>query len=131
MFSSGTFGATGSGAQNIFDEYFAGMGIISVVAAGVPGDFNNDGKVDAADYVVWRKNEGTTNTLPNDGGIGGTVGAAHFNLWRANFGNMQMPGSGSGAPVPEPATLTLVAMAALVAARPRRWRGTPKSGCRL
>lgn len=27
--------------------------------AGIPGDFNSDGRVDSADYVVWRKNLGT------------------------------------------------------------------------
>lgn len=74
----------------------------------LPGDYNDDGKVDAADYVVWRKNENSTNTLPNDNGIGGTVGAAHYNLWRANFGNMAMTGSGLGSTsVPEPATVSL------------------------
>ena len=28
--------------------------------AGLPGDFNSDGKVDAGDYVTWRKNESQT-----------------------------------------------------------------------
>jgi autotransporter-associated beta strand protein len=48
------------------------------------GDFNGDDTVDAADYVVWRKNETANNPLPNDGGA--TDQAARFNLWRANFG---------------------------------------------
>jgi hypothetical protein len=30
-----------------------------VVVAPLPGDFNVDGLVDAADYVAWRKNGGT------------------------------------------------------------------------
>jgi hypothetical protein len=57
------------------------------------GDFNDDGTVDAADYVIYRKYAGTTQMLPNDAGLGGTVGAAHFDLWRSNFGNM---GGGGG-----------------------------------
>jgi hypothetical protein len=72
---------------------------------GVDGDYNDDGKVDAADYVVWRKNEGTMNVLPNDP-HGGTIGALQFNTWRANFGNMAGSGTGldsSNASVPEPA----------------------------
>ena len=82
-------------------------------AIGLPGDYNQNGIVDAADYVVWRKNQGTTNTLPNDF-IGGTIGTAQYNQWRAHFG--QTAGSGSGASanaaVPEPATLVLLMLAA-------------------
>jgi hypothetical protein len=80
---------------------------------GISGDYNDDGKVDAADYVVWRKNEGTTNTLPNDP-IGGTIGQTHYNQWRAHFG--QAVGSGSTSAsnptVPEPASLLLIVLAA-------------------
>jgi autotransporter-associated beta strand protein len=126
-YNSGTFGATGSGAANIFDEYFSGMGIITVAPAGLPGDFNSDGKVDAGDYVTWRKNNGTNNALANDNGLGTPVGQGHFDLWRANFGNPPGAGSsggslnGSGA-VPEPASLALVigAMLALFTCGGRR-----------
>ncbi len=30
-------------------------GVLGVVSAGLPGDYDNNGTVDAADYVVWRK----------------------------------------------------------------------------
>ena len=74
-------------------------GVLSVTAASIPGDYNNNGTVDAADYVVWRKTNGTP---------------AGYNLWRANFG--QTAGSGAGAnasaAVPEPATLVLLIFAA-------------------
>jgi hypothetical protein len=84
-------------------------GILSVVSAGVPGDYNNNGTVDAADCVVWRKNQGTTNVLPNDP-TGGTIGTTQYNTWRSHFG--QSAGSGAGtmtnAAVPEPSTLVLL-----------------------
>jgi hypothetical protein len=77
-----------------------------VAPPGLHGDFNEDGKVGADDYVVWRKNG--SNPLPNDNGVGSS--AARFALWKANFGN-PMPGGGAGAgAVPEPASLTLLAM---------------------
>jgi hypothetical protein len=95
-----------------------------VVGTLFAGDYNDDGKVDAADYVVWRKYQGTNTTLPNDP-HGGTIGAAQFNSWRANFGNMEMSAAGSGAAVPEPLTLSLVMFAALMAARRIRLCGQP------
>jgi hypothetical protein len=56
---------------------------------GPPGDYNSDGTVDAADYVVWRKTDGT-----QEG----------YGIWRSNFGATAGTGSvGSGA-IPEPAT---------------------------
>jgi PEP-CTERM motif len=83
---------------------------------GLPGDYNQNGIVDAADYVVWSKNVGASTALPNDL-IGGTIGATQYNQWRANYGKTA-PGAGSGsdgsvnAAVPEPATLVLLMFAA-------------------
>jgi hypothetical protein len=77
--------------------------------AALPGDFNLDSKVDAADYVKWRKGLGTNYT------------PAHFNIWRANFGAMAGGGAGSlratGAAVsaPEPGGLTLVMAGGILA----------------
>jgi fibronectin-binding autotransporter adhesin len=88
---------------------------ISISFAGLPGDFNSDGKVDAGDYVTWRKNNGTNNVLANDGGLGTPIGQNHFNLWRANFG--KPPGAGAGlggnAAVPEPGTIVLTILGCL------------------
>jgi hypothetical protein len=68
------------------------------VACTVTGDYNCNGIVDAADYVVWRKGLGTTYTQ-ND-----------YSIWRTHFG--QTVGSGTRASsdvaVPEPATLVLL-----------------------
>lgn len=85
---------------------------IDIVALpfGLPGDYNDDDAVDAADYVVWRKSPTSH---------GGTPGG--YNTWRANFGN-PAPGSGSGPlanGVPEPSTAMLLILAA-VARRRRR-----------
>ena len=77
---------------------------------GPPGDFNQDGSVDAADYVVWRKS-------PSN--FGGDPGG--YNTWRANFGSSLGPGSGGAltsaeplsAAVPEPASVVLCLFAAI------------------
>ena len=72
----------------------------------VAGDYNRDGTVDAADYAVWRNNEGTTNPLPNDP-IGDIIGLAHYNQWRAHFGQTAGSGMAPNAAVPEPASAGL------------------------
>jgi hypothetical protein len=76
--------------------------------AGVPGDYNNNGIVDAGDYVLWRKGGPLANEVDNPG----VVNAQDYTEWRARFGNPN-PGSGSSlgvASVPEPATIVLVAL---------------------
>jgi hypothetical protein len=87
----------------------------------LPGDYNNNGTVDAADYVVWRRNVGTSSVMPNDP-IGGTIGPAQYDQWRARFG--QTAGSGSGditnAAVPEPGSLMLLIVGLLTVRSPRR-----------
>jgi hypothetical protein len=74
-------------------------GMLSVA---IPGDFNLDYSVNAADYVAWRK------------GIGVAPTSENYNLWRTNFG--QPNGGGSSADafdtgVPEPTSFALLLLA--------------------
>ncbi len=74
-----------------------------------PGDFNNDGSVDTADYILWRKGYGT---LYND---------AAYADWSANFGwTSTTEGSGSNANVPEPGVVAMLLIATTWAAGSRR-----------
>jgi T5SS/PEP-CTERM-associated repeat protein len=83
-------------------------GVLSVASTGVPGDYNTNGVVDAADYVVWRKANNSNITLPNDS-TPGSVNSSDYTVWRSHFG--QTTGSGtdsiSNATIPEPETLFL------------------------
>jgi hypothetical protein len=83
---------------------------------GVPGDYNDNGTVDAADYVVWRHSLGQSVTLPNDS-TPGTVDQADYDDWRAHFGNSAGGGSAIGASqVPEPGSIALILLAAVIVA---------------
>jgi hypothetical protein len=82
--------------------------------AALAGDFNGNGKVDAADYVVWRN------------GLGATYTQNDYNIWRSQFGQTPASfGAATGvaidesAPVPEPSAivLSLVALSGLVGMR--------------
>lgn len=89
---------------------------------GLPGDYNENGFVDAADYTVWRDNVGAA-TLPNrDSGAVGVVGTSDYNFWRDHFGESAGSGSLGSAAVPEPSSLLLVVVCGMgaVLARARR-----------
>jgi hypothetical protein len=68
------------------------------LVVGNPGDFNNDGKVDGQDYVVWRED---------------ALGPLNFLAWRSHFG-ATYSGSGSSlnASIPQPGGVFLTVLAA-------------------
>ena len=93
--------ALGSNATGGFDEFRLGTSWddVAVAAPSLDGDFNSDGRVDAADYITWRKGLGTT-YMPSD-----------YNKWRANFG-ATLDGAGAAAGdlvvIPEPTSWPLL-----------------------
>jgi hypothetical protein len=105
-------------------SYVGGTGndvVLNLVA--LAGDHNRDGRVDAADYVVWRRT-----------GINGSQG---YLDWKANFG-ATAPGFGAGgdeginlAQVPEPAAWFTIVTGAiyfgLFARRSAGRRASPRS----
>jgi hypothetical protein len=81
---------------------------IVVDAASLDGDFNGDGIVNAADYVVWR------NGLDTD------YEQSDYDVWVEHFGNRLEDASGTVAAVPEPAGWFLLAFGTMAGLR--RWR---------
>lgn len=78
----------------------------------LPGDYNLNGTVDAADYVRWRKTLGQMGIPPFSGADGngdGNVTTTDYNVWTANFGEM-LPGSGSGAGSDVAGTISMTAI---------------------
>lgn len=111
-------------------------GLIVVDASGVllPGDYNQDMKVDQADYAVWRASVGTgTSGLHTaayaDGNYDGLVDGADYVIWRKHLGETGPVGHGAGSDafivesaVPEPASVTFFAVGAALMGLRRRQR---------
>jgi pectate lyase len=90
-------------------------------SAPLAGDYNNDGKVDAADFIAWRAIVGTPTALPNETASFGVVDNADYEAWRANFGaSRQASGSIAAALVPEPASFSLALVIGLTLQLRRR-----------
>ena len=79
--------------------------------AGVAGDYNGNGIVDAADYTVWRDHLGQAFSLPNRSSLNsGPIGQADYDFWKSRFGLTSGSGSLSGSSVPEPTSVALLAI---------------------
>lgn len=118
--ATGTWGAIGSGAQHT-SSMISGTGFLRVSTSDIalPGDYNDDGFVDAADYTTWRDNQGAAEgTLANDVD-GGVIGAAQYATWVANYGS-QLASSSSTTSVPEPTSCMLIGLATCFLAAKRR-----------
>jgi hypothetical protein len=86
-----------------------GFALTLAIVPTLTGDFNADGTVNAADYVVWRNMSGQTGIgLAADSNFDGVVNFIDHLAWRSNFGaSIPGPGAGSG-DVPEPATILML-----------------------
>jgi hypothetical protein len=102
------------------------LGFIEYITSSLP-DFNGNGTVDAADYVIWRGNNGLMGgaTLSQGDANGdGNVTSADYTLWKANFGvnagSSAVVFGQSAVPEPSGTVLLLIVGAAMGATRIRR-----------
>jgi hypothetical protein len=123
------------GGLDLVLTYAAGDGNdVALFVPGLPGDYNENGIVDAADYTTWRDRLGSLTALPNDDTAG--VGLDDYTRWKTHFG--QTNGSGSGATahlalgdsaganyaVPEPSSWLLLLTSLLLGCKRRNhWSG--------
>jgi hypothetical protein len=73
----------------------------------LPGDYDGDGTVDAADFIVWQKSDSSPNG---------------YAVWRMNFGRTaESESAAASTAVPEPTALVLLVLLG-TAVSVRRWR---------
>jgi hypothetical protein len=101
LYYLGVLTNAGEGLVDLEIEYIR---VVLPTPLGVPGDYNNNGTVDAADYVLWRDG----GPLANESASPGVVDQADYGFWRANFGAMAGGSAGQAAAVPEPAAWLLL-----------------------
>jgi len=129
--ASYSYGAVGfliGNALNLDQAIFTDVTVTTIDSPA--GDYNGNGVVDAADYVLWRKLQGTTGgaSYLADSEPDGDVDNDDYIYWQSRFGNAgSISGNGSSlgqSNVPEPTGIVLAAMAAAVtlAAAGRRRR---------
>lgn len=88
-----------------------GVVFASLAVSDLPGDYNNDGVVNAADYTVWRDG-----AAPNSGPAG-------YDLWADNYGQTAFSASSTGSAgtaIPEPSSALLLLLFALAPSLARR-----------
>lgn len=95
-------------------------GAVKYISGAGPGDYNANGTVDAADYVLWR--DMLNSTGPGrvaDGDGNEIVNDLDYAYWKRRFGNIHGSGSGDSSigsqAIPEPSALLLFVAALVVA----------------
>ncbi|MEM6312446.1 MAG: LamG-like jellyroll fold domain-containing protein [Planctomycetota bacterium] len=82
---AGSFEQEGLQFQSFFQ---AGATLLVQISDVVPGDYNRDGSVDAADYTVWRDtlNQNVAPSSGADGNNDGVIDTDDYDVWRQNYG---------------------------------------------
>ncbi len=87
------------------------------IDTGMPGDFNQDGMVDAADYTLWQDNWGLDiAALGGNASPGPVVSNADYTLWQQFFQTLETENLGAHS-VPEPNSLLTALTGLLLLAR--------------
>jgi hypothetical protein len=100
------------------------LGVVNVVPAYRPGDYDRDGLVGPLDYDHWRAHFGDTVGVAGDdadGNLNSVVDAADYVIWRANLSavplNIGLEAVGKSIPEPGAATLVVTCLCLMACRR--------------
>lgn len=98
--------------------------VTALTASAGDADFDGDGDVDGADFLVWQRGlglTGQTDKSHGDANGDGNVNGADLGIWAGKFGGP--PAVGAAGAVPEPAAGCIAIAAAISLGAVRRRRG--------
>jgi hypothetical protein len=93
----------------------ATISVLVLTPIQLSGDYDQNGVVNAADYVLWRKTMNQTGAnLPADGNHNNVVDTVDYTFWRNHFGTIASGAGGiSQTAIPEPASAMLLGVASI------------------
>lgn len=100
-----------------FDASLQPLSSVTAPTPILPGDYNQDGAVDSADYSVWRDGLSGPYDFNLDGDGNGSIDQGDYGVWASWYGTVA---PAMAVAVPEPAALFLVMLAVTAGARCRR-----------
>jgi hypothetical protein len=115
-------------------ESVQGMSIVAGdVGPAVNADFDRDGQVDGADFLLWQRQLGSTVAAGTgaDGNGDATVDGLDLGIWEGAFGSATIAEASSSAAVPEPSSLLsalggLLLLGCCIVRRRRLFHRTPR-----
>lgn len=109
---------------------FSPQALTLTVIGSLPGDYNLDGAVDGADFLIWQRGFGSMTNLVADGNRDGAVDSLDYNIWRSNFGaSANASLSTTGDAVPEPSSVAIVLLSLLGLVYAHRDQGETSELC--
>jgi hypothetical protein len=125
------------GTNKVYGQLSENINATTIVRTNLSGvilpDYNLNGVVDTADFVIWRKTNGQMGSnLAADGNNDGRVDQLDYDLWRMQYGAIAGAGASTGGSgdlstgaVPEPSASVLLALGAVLAAARMRFATRP------
>ena len=99
------------------------------ISSGMTGDFNNDGSVDTADYLLWRKSLGQTGAnLAGDGNADNQIDDVDYAMWRSHYGETVHAEPHTIGTAPEPLAAAIVVEGILLMLSRRRAKYSSREG---
>jgi beta-glucanase (GH16 family) len=126
---AGGYASLATSVTNVQVDYVRAYS--AVTPAPESADFDTDGDVDGADFLIWQRGVGTTaganRSAGNaNAGADGDVDAADLAVWREQFA----AGGALAAAIPEPAGLASATAAVAASALARRWPPVKQLRCK-